>query len=99
MKIMYVHLILNRIPTKFVGGPVGNARLHTSTCHPHRKSVAVVISAIFSLNRRRSPEFSTPDHQSVLEQPTAFQSAAAPATSLWFTSALAFVAEVEPWAI
>ena len=68
MEIMDVHLVPDRTKTKIISLPVSHSTTDSTPRKKHGKPVVVVITPVAILRHGCSSEFSTPNHQSVLEQ-------------------------------
>src|ERR1035438_1604840 len=70
VKVVHVYLILGRCETKLVSGTVHVPGLEASACHPHGKTIRIVIAtadrsvvrpSFGKFHGGRSPEFPTPN--------------------------------------
>ena len=70
--VVDVHLVLLGVEAVIVGGAVGEAAFHAGTGHPHGKAPRVVVAAVHAgaLHGGCAAEFTAPQHQRVVEQPT-----------------------------
>ena len=75
MQIAHVNDVFLRMITELVRRSVADATLDSTACHPHGKAFDMMIPACspFALEHRSTPEFATPDDQSVFEQATLFE--------------------------
>src|ERR1700733_5512363 len=74
MQIVNMDFILHNIKSKLVRFAKHEPRLNPSSSHPHRERVGMVVASIVpSLHHRSTPEFPSPNHQSVVEHPPLFQ--------------------------
>src|SRR5262245_41365102 len=71
VEVVGAHAVLRSFEADFVGGPVGDAALHTSTGEPVREGVWVVVpSGLVGLLRDREPaELSAPNDEGGVEKP------------------------------
>ena len=71
MNIVDMHRILGRKVTKIVRHAVGGPGFDAATCHPHRKTVRMVIPAVIGAGALRNggaSKFAAPEDKRVLEQ-------------------------------
>src|SRR5262245_6096928 len=82
MKVMDVHLVLSRRETELIRGAVHDPFLESSAGQPHREAIRVVITAVHhagvcaqvrKFDRWRAAEFSTKDHQRLVEKAALLQ--------------------------
>ena len=73
MKVVQVHLVFDRIPTKFIGCTMDMPSSNPTTRETQGIAVGVMLSSISPLTRRRSPEFAPPDDQRFIKQTTPFE--------------------------
>ena len=77
VEVVDVHRIADDVIAEIIGFSEGDAFFDSAACHPHAKVTGMVIPSIvlpceFSLTVDRSPEFTTKDHQRVLEKSSGF---------------------------
>src|SRR5438477_4473486 len=75
LKVAHVDAIRNDVVREIVGFPVHNARFNTAPRHPDGKAARMVIASVvcgseLALGINGTPEFPTPNDQSVLEHPS-----------------------------
>ena len=73
MEVIHFHLVLDGVVTPVIRGAIRHSTLDTTTGHPHREAIRVVITAIPALCHRRATKLTTPDHQSVLQHPAGLE--------------------------
>ena len=73
MEVVHRHHILLCLEAKVIRGAVDGAAFDTSTRHPHREAVRIMIAALArprQLNHWRTAKLTSPNHKSVLQHPT-----------------------------
>ena len=73
MEVVHFHLVLDGVITPVIRGAIRHSTLDSTTSHPHREAVRVMIAAIATLCHRRSTKLTTPNHQSVLQHPAGLE--------------------------
>jgi hypothetical protein len=73
MEVIGVYLSSNRMESNWVRGADHFAAFDPAPRHPGRKSVGVVIAALFPLHHRRATKLSYANHQGTFEQASLFQ--------------------------
>ena len=73
VQVVDVNFVLNGVPAKLIGGAMHHAAFHTATGHPHRKAERMVLPAIRTFGRGRSPKFASPKNERVFEQTATLQ--------------------------
>ena len=68
VKVMHVYRALHRRIPKVVRGPMGHATSHTSTGHPNRECLGMVVASIAVLRDGSPPKLGTPKDKRVLQQ-------------------------------
>ena len=68
MQIVDVNLVFDRMQTEFVGFADDLSAFYASTGHPHGETSRVVVPPVSFLAHRRTPEFSTPDDQRLVQK-------------------------------
>ena len=72
--IMDVHRVLGRVITILIRCTVTHPTPHTSTGHPHRETLGIVVTSICgALSGRSSAKLTAPENQSVVQQSALFQ--------------------------
>ena len=71
VQVLDVEAVFHSLRSEFIGGSDGGATLDTSTCHPHRETVGVVVApgAFGVLCCRLTTKFTAPDHQRLIQHP------------------------------
>ena len=73
VQVVDVDWVFNGVPAEFVGGAVSHASSDAAASQPHRESERMMIATVLSLGSGRATEFTTPDHQRLVEQAARFQ--------------------------
>ena len=73
VEVMNVHGLVDNVIAKIIGFTVDNTWLHTTTSHPFGVATGMVVPSVVSFRQAalaidRSPKFSTPNHQRIVEQ-------------------------------
>lgn len=69
VKVVDMDLVLDRVIAKLIGGSVCQTRLHSTTSHPHRKAMRMVVPSpgfTHYLGNRSSTKFAAPDDERVV---------------------------------
>ena len=73
MEVVHRHHILLCLEAKVIRGAVDGAAFDTSTRHPHREAVRIMIAALArprQLNHWRTAKLTSPNHKRVFQHPT-----------------------------
>ena len=75
MHIMDMNLIFDCMIAKFIGFSVAKASFDSSTGHPHRKALDVVVPTYFSFSLIHgcAAKFSSPNDQGIIEHAPLFE--------------------------
>ena len=79
LDIVHMDGIFNRMKSEVIGATDRLSHSDSSTRHPHGEGLGVMVASLGSPQRRarfhhrRSPEFTTPNHQGILEHSALFQ--------------------------
>ena len=76
VQIVHGYLVLDHVVAVFIGRAVNRSAFDSASREPHRETVRMVIppeTVARSLRCRRAAEFSSPDHQCLVEQPARLQ--------------------------
>ena len=60
-------LVLDGLIAMFIGGPVTEAALYASACHPRSEALVVVVASVVALSVRCTTKLTGPHDQSVLQ--------------------------------
>ena len=67
MEVVDVGLVLDGLIAMFIGGPVTEAALYASACHPRSEALVVVVASVVALSVRCTTKLTGPHDQSVLQ--------------------------------
>ena len=73
VEVVEVDLVFNSVIAVFVCASVDKPGTDTTSSHPHRESVRVVVAAISVLGGWCPAEFTAPDHQCLVEEATGLE--------------------------
>lgn len=76
MQVAHVHDVLAYVIPEFISRSVGNARFQSATRHPHGEAMWVMITSIGLagyLGNRGATEFTSSDHEGVIQQSALLQ--------------------------
>ena len=68
--------VFDGVVAKLIGFSITHPAAHATACHPHGEPIGVVVASQWAfslLDGRRSTEFSSPDHQGIIEQSAVLQ--------------------------
>ena len=66
VKVMNAHDVFHRVIAQFIRGTISHAGLDSTSCHPHRITLDVMVPAT-ALRHRRSTKFAGPHDQRILQ--------------------------------
>src|SRR5262245_15723281 len=70
VKVVYGHTIGDRVQTELVGRTDNVTASNPSPCHPHGKSIRIVVSTLPALRHWGSPEFASPNDERAVQEST-----------------------------
>ena len=75
IQITDVHGVVRNVVAEVIRLAVGDATLYAATCHPNGEATRVVVATVvglgeFALAVNRTPEFTTPNDQCIIQQAT-----------------------------
>ena len=69
MQVMDMNRMIDSLKAERVCSTKGKPTAHPAACHPDRKALIVVVTAIPILRRWRPPKFARPDNKRRIKQP------------------------------
>src|SRR5258705_12224585 len=60
VEVVHMDLVLNGVPSKVVGRPMGHSAPHPAPGHPHGETERMMLATIRPFSRGRATEFASP---------------------------------------